>query len=114
MTPTENIVRTVCEYRGVASRDLLGRLRTKDVAQSRQEAMHLLRATSKLSLPQIGRCFDRDHTTVLHSLGAVSLRMEDDDYRREIDEMTDRLSRSNGFFQSRNARPVFKSIRGNQ
>lgn len=45
--------------------DILGRSRTKKIAQARGEVMNELRDLG-YSLPVIGDALDRDHTTVLH------------------------------------------------
>ena len=54
--------------------DLMGRSRLKVVVVARQEAMWRIRqvmwadgVTPRYSLPQIGRYFSRDHTTVIHA-----------------------------------------------
>ena len=38
---------------------------------ARQVSMYIIRQLTKLSLPEIGRVFGRDHTTVIHSLEKV-------------------------------------------
>ena len=43
---------------------------------SRQLAMYLARELTPLSLTEIARGFDRDHTTVLHAIRSVSSRLE--------------------------------------
>jgi chromosomal replication initiation ATPase DnaA len=43
-------------------------------ARARQEAFALLRATGHFSLPQIGRWFNKDHTTVLFGARAHERR----------------------------------------
>lgn len=88
MTYTQTVIETVCARRGVSASEVLSPARTRPVAWARQEAQHILRATTNKSLPQIGRSFDRDHTSVVHSLSAVKRRMRGDVYRREIEEMT--------------------------
>ncbi len=46
------------------------------VARARQLAMYLTRELTDLSLAQIAREFDRDHSTVMHAIRAVSGRLE--------------------------------------
>jgi chromosomal replication initiator protein len=60
----------------VSRADLLSARRTPQVARARQLAMYLTRERTSLSLAQIARAFDRDHTTVLHAIRAVSARLE--------------------------------------
>jgi chromosomal replication initiator protein len=57
----------VAEGFGLRPDDLIARCRTKEVASPRQVAMYLARELTGVSLPQIGRAFNRDHATVLHA-----------------------------------------------
>ena len=50
---------------------LRGSKKNKGTAEARQLAMYLIRQLTNLSLPDIGREFNRDHTTVLHSIRKV-------------------------------------------
>ncbi|MEO8092534.1 MAG: chromosomal replication initiator protein DnaA [bacterium] len=61
---------------GVPRGELLSTRRTPRVARARQLAMYLTRELTPLSLAQIAREFDRDHSTVLHAIRAVSQRLE--------------------------------------
>ena len=61
---------------GVSRTDLLSARRTPRIARARQLAMYLSRELTPLSLAQIARAFDRDHTTVLHAVRAVDGRLE--------------------------------------
>ena len=56
--------------------ELLGRGRTKKVAQARQVAMYLLMYELEMSPTQVGRLLGgRDHATVIHGVGLpLSLR----------------------------------------
>ncbi len=55
---------------------LVSKQRTPRVTRARQLAMFLTRELTPLSLAQIAREFDRDHSTVLHSLKVVAQRNE--------------------------------------
>ena len=61
---------------GVSREALLSKQRTPRVARARQLAMYLARELTPLSLAQIAREFNRDHSTVLHALKAVERRNE--------------------------------------
>jgi hypothetical protein len=61
------ICKRVCERHGVTLDDLFSERKWQPLAQARQEAMRLIRDVTDLSYPQIGRIFDRDHTTVMHA-----------------------------------------------
>ncbi len=61
---------------GVPRAELLSPRRTPRIARARQLAMYLSRDLTELSLAQIAREFDRDHSTVMHAIRAVSGRLE--------------------------------------
>lgn len=61
---------------GITLRELLGDSRKRRVAYPRQVAMYLARDLTRNSLPEIGRRFGRDHTTVLHACEQVPTRSE--------------------------------------
>lgn len=52
----------------VSHKRMLSRERKQDVVDARDEAIALVYQHTRASMPQVGRLFDRDHTTVLHSL----------------------------------------------
>jgi chromosomal replication initiator protein len=59
---------------GVTVAHILGPQRPRRIAEPRQKAMARAYATGRYSLPQIGRAFDRDHTTVLHACRKAEAR----------------------------------------
>lgn len=62
------ICRAVSRQEGVSVHDILvSRKRTKPVAMARHEAIYRMREKG-FSLPQIGRVFGRDHTSILNSI----------------------------------------------
>jgi chromosomal replication initiator protein len=70
----EAIQEAVCAVHGVSREELLSARRSAKVAHARQLAMYLARELTPLSLSEIARRFDRDHTTVLHAMRAVDGR----------------------------------------
>ena len=62
--------------------------RKREYAHPRQLAMALARDLTGLSLPQIGRMFNRDHTTVICAIKRTNWRNEHKaDHRRHFDEL---------------------------
>lgn len=74
MTTIAEIKCAVAAYYGLTVNQLCGPERARIYSRPRQVAMFLARKMTGRSLPEIGRAFQRDHSTVLHSLGAVSTR----------------------------------------
>jgi chromosomal replication initiator protein len=68
----------VCSTLGISQSAMLSPSRAGEVARGRQIAMYLARELTSLSLADIARHFDRDHTTILHAVRAVSVRAASD------------------------------------
>jgi chromosomal replication initiator protein len=66
----------VCKVNGLTREELLSPRRSPRIARSRQLAMYMARGLTPLSLTEIARGFDRDHTTVLHAIRSVAARLE--------------------------------------
>ena len=66
----------VASVLGVPRQEILSATRTPRIARARQLAMYLARELTPLSLAQIAREFDRDHSTVLHAVRAITKRNE--------------------------------------
>jgi chromosomal replication initiator protein len=76
-TPTVTEIQdAVAEALGLSREELLSPRRTPRIARARQLAMYLARELTPLSLAQIAREFNRDHTTVLHAIRSVNQRLE--------------------------------------
>ena len=62
--------------------------RARTVARPRQIAMYLAKQLTSRSLPEIGRKFDRDHTTVMHAVRKVEeLILEDASLAENVDAL---------------------------
>lgn len=73
---------------GVSKEDIIGSRRTKDIATARHVAVFLIRQVTDMSLPNIGKLFNRDHTTVLSSCETVEKRMlSDPPYNLQVNEL---------------------------
>jgi chromosomal replication initiator protein len=81
------IQRNVARVMNVPLRDLLGKPRTQHIAFARQVAMYLCRKRTQASYPTIGECFNRDHSTVIHSHQEICRRLKDDAFRRTIERI---------------------------
>ena len=77
MNPTPDmILREVSNYYCIPVEKLRGSGRSRDMVLPRQVAMYLVRKLTDYSLPEIGKVFSRDHTTVLHSINKVEEYLE--------------------------------------
>jgi chromosomal replication initiator protein len=71
------IIADVALETGVPRRDILGDARTKHIVDARHLAMWRVRRETGMSLPAIGREFNRDHTSVLNAIRRVDAKMSE-------------------------------------
>ena len=90
------IISQVCKFYNVDETALRGTQKNKNIAEPRQIAMYLIRKLTNLSLPDIGKEFNRDHTTVLHGTKKieVSLKNGDSHLQNNIRDITANINSS--------------------
>jgi chromosomal replication initiator protein len=90
----EHIQRKVSEFFGLKLTDMRARRRTKAVALPRQIAMYFARQLTHASLTEVGRAFDKDHTTVLHAVTKVeTLIRQDAKFKKTVDTLAESVAR---------------------
>lgn len=70
LTP-EKIVKQLAAHLGITKEDILGKSQVRNIALARQLAMYHCRKTLKLPFQEIGRLFQRDHSTVMSSVKQI-------------------------------------------
>jgi chromosomal replication initiator protein len=65
----------VAKFYGMAKADLLSGDRTQHVAMVRHIAMYFARVHCRLSYPELGGVFGRDHSSVIHGVHSVERRI---------------------------------------
>jgi chromosomal replication initiator protein len=93
----ETIIRTTAQTFGFSVEDVLSSSRRQPLVLCRQISMYLCRELTDLSLPKIGQHFNRDHTTVLHSVEKVKriLRSDRAVFDR-VNQLTQELRKGGG------------------
>ena len=87
-TTIDEIQKKVAEYFNISVKELQSSRRARTVARPRQIAMYLAKQLTSRSLPEIGRKFDRDHTTVMHAVRKVEeLIVEDASLAENVDDL---------------------------
>jgi chromosomal replication initiator protein len=67
----DRILEKTAKKYGVSVDDIKGTKRTKEIAFARHVSIYIIRKMTDMSLPQIGKLFKRDHTTILSSLKTI-------------------------------------------
>lgn len=68
----KDIISAVLSFFEISKEDLMSKSRKKKVALPRQIIMFLFKRDLKMSYPEIGEYFNRDHTTALHAFNKIS------------------------------------------
>lgn len=76
----------------VPFKDMQSKSRKKKIAFPRQVAMYLSRKHTEETLADIGKVFNRDHSTVMHSIKVVSgLSRRDNSVSAQINLLSDKV-----------------------
>ena len=79
---------TVAAHFGVTVHEILAKRRNPKVILPRHVAMYVTKHVSLQSFPEIGRRFQRDHTTVLHAVQKIERMIESDfDLKQTIENL---------------------------
>ena len=85
----DKIFATVYKKYGISKEDLTGKSRSREIAQARHVTIYLIRKITEMSLPNIGKIFNRDHTTALASWETIEKKLKTDAMLTlDINEMT--------------------------
>ncbi|MBQ7936544.1 MAG: chromosomal replication initiator protein DnaA, partial [Clostridia bacterium] len=78
--PTPSLIITqVCKFYSIEEDVLRGTKKNKGITEARQVATYLVRKLTNLSLPDIGKEFNRDHSTILYGILNVETALKDGD-----------------------------------
>ena len=70
------IISQVCKFYSIDEAVLRGTLKNKGTTEARQLAIYLTRKLTNLSLPEIGKEFGRDHSTILYAIRKVEVALK--------------------------------------
>ena len=73
------IISQVCKFYSIDEAVIRGTLKNKGTAEARQVAIYLIRKLTNLSLPDIGKEFARDHSTILYAIRKVEVALKNGD-----------------------------------
>ncbi|MBE6597162.1 MAG: chromosomal replication initiator protein DnaA [Ruminococcaceae bacterium] len=62
----------------IKKEEIIGTRRTKEIAAARHLSVYLVRTITEMSLPNIGKIFNRDHSTILSSIEAAEKKLRND------------------------------------
>lgn len=78
ITP-EYIVESCARYYNVTAEEIYSNKRTKNIAFARQVAIYIIRTITSMSLEKIGNFFERDHSTIIHTMKKIENDLQEDE-----------------------------------
>ena len=88
----ERIFKIVAENYGVTTDEIRGQKRNAGIAMARHMCIYLVRQNTSLSLEDIGKKFDRDHSTIISSIRRIEEEKENSPATAAlIDELTGKI-----------------------
>ena len=84
------IINQVCKFYSIDESTIRGTEKTRGTAEARQVAVYLVRKLTNLSSPDIGKVFNKDHSTILYSINKVEsmLKSGDENLKNHIRDIT--------------------------
>lgn len=86
-----SIQKEVERYYKISHADLVGKKRSRNIAYARQVAMYLCRQMLDIPYNDIGKRFDRDHSSVMYSVGQVEEKINKS---RELQEEIELITKN--------------------
>ena len=84
----EKIFSAITDHYGISRDDMVGKKREKAIAEARHISIYLIREITEMSFPNIGKLYDRDHTTILSSYQKISRQVKSDPvFALELNEL---------------------------
>lgn len=80
----ERVRDVLCSELHVGYDDLVSKARHQPLACTRQLMQYIVREVTGASYPTLGRCFRRDHTTVMHAVKKVARMVTSDARSRGV------------------------------
>lgn len=84
----EKVFSAVYRKYNIPKEEIIGKKRSKEIAFARHVSIYLIRHITEMSLPNIGKIFDRDHSTVMSSIDIIEKKLHTDSmFEIEISEL---------------------------
>ena len=92
----QKIINTVADYYNLAPSQLIGKVRTGQIALARHIAMYLIRINIDIPLTKVGNTFGgRDHTTVMNGIAKVESMLKTDESLKAVINTLQKKLKSN-------------------
>ena len=92
----QKIINVVADYYNLTPSQLIGKVRTGQIALARHIAMYLIRINIDIPLTKVGNTFGgRDHTTVMNGIAKVESMLKTDEQLKTVINALQKRLKSN-------------------
>ena len=67
-----HIINEICKFYSLTTEDVTGKSRKREIVKARFIAIYIIRTETDFKLSAIGKIFNRDHSTILHSIRIIN------------------------------------------
>ena len=87
-TKVNRLIKRVCEAFEVSNKELKGKRNLRHIVEPRKVAMYIMREHYKITIMEVGNCFNRHHSTVLASCKSIEGFMQfDRDFKNKVNNL---------------------------
>ena len=87
-----DVQKATSKYYNVTVESMISSKRQRNIVKARQMAMYIARKLTGVSYPELGSCFNRDHSTVISSCDKIESELvEDERLKKDLEEIMSRL-----------------------
>ena len=87
-TMVERILSAVSKKYGVSVEDIKSKKKTDSIANARHTSVYIIRQLTDLSLKEIGKIFERDHSTIISSINKIEINIKTiRNYESDMDKL---------------------------
>ncbi|ADE19876.1 chromosomal replication initiator protein DnaA [Mycoplasma crocodyli MP145] len=91
----DTILDAVSKYYKIPKKDMLGKTRKKEVIIARHIAMSLIKMHLKLTLEEIGKIFNKDHSTVINAIRKIESQENDKSLKNALSYLNEEIFKLN-------------------
>lgn len=78
-------IKIICKKLNFKTEDLFENTRKKDIVLKRDIVIYILKKRLNISITNIGKIFNKNHSTVIHSLKKIEKKLENKDFKKYLD-----------------------------
>ncbi len=79
----DDVVRVVSEYYNIPKTEITGKKQKKELVHARQVSMFIMKNVFNMTVVEIAKYFDKDHTTVLHAINKIESQIQKNEKLKE-------------------------------